>query len=412
MVRRKNFAVAALAFSCSIVFTGAAQPAAHSVGVDSQKPRVFLLDAAKLVRIRNGAGQDLAAQAVVRAAEDEATRVIHQGPFSVTQKAIAPPSGNKHDYMSQAPYFWPDPGKPNGLPYIRRDGQRNPEIRKITDHDEFGEMGHDARALALAYFFTGNVAYADRAALLLRTWFLEPATRMNPNLEFGQGIPGINTGRGIGIIESRSLLDVTEAAGLLAGAPSWTPGDQKGLETWLTQYLAWMRTSEKGKAEDAAKNNHGTWYDLQVADFALFLNDRKLAINTLKGVNTRRIPIQIEPDGRQPLELARTNAWGYSNGNLDGLTQLAALGSEVDVDIWDFRTSDGRSIRAAIDYLLPYALNKKKWEYPQISGFNADSLLHSLQRAAAAYKDTSYEDGAKELAAHRHDLETLLLQMN
>ena len=123
----------------------------------------------------------------------------------------------------------------------------------------------------------------------------------------------------------------------------------------MAAYLSWMRNSQKGKDEDAAKNNHGTWYDLQVTELALFLGDRKLAVDTLERVKTRRIT-QIDPDGRQPLETARTNGWGYSNGNLDGLTQLATLGERVGVDLWNFKTPDGRSIRGAIDFLLPYAV--------------------------------------------------------
>src|SRR5262249_46046832 len=154
----------------------------------------------------------------------------------------------------------------------------------------------------------------------------------------------------------RSLLGVAEAVGLLSGSKSWTTADEKGIKTWMTEYLNWMRTSEKGKAEDAAKNNHGTWYDLQVTELALFLSDRKLAVDTLNRVKIRRIT-QIDPDGRQPLETARTNGWGYSNGNLDGLTQLATLGDRVGVDLWNYRTADGRSIRGAIDYLLPYAVS-------------------------------------------------------
>jgi hypothetical protein len=334
-----------------------------------------------------------------------------EGPFAVTQKAVTPPSGDKHDYMSQAPYFWPDPTKPNGLPYIRHDGEHNPELKKISDHDEFGKMGDDSRALALAYYLTGNQAYADRAALLLRTWFLDPATKMNPNLEFGQGIPGINTGRGIGIIESRSLLGATEAVGLLEGSKTWSAADEQGIKAWIASYLNWMRTSQKGKDEDAAKNNHGTWYDLQVTDLALFLGDRQLAVDTLERVKTRRIT-QIDPDGRQPLETARTNGWGYSNGNLDGLTQLATLGERVGVDLWNYKTPDGRSIRGAIDFLVPYAIAGKKWDYQQIGGFHAGDLEHSLERAAVACHDPKYAAAAAQIRGDMDDLPTVMLASN
>jgi hypothetical protein len=374
-------------------------------------PRVFLYNA-NLLATAHASPKDPRSEALIRAATSAADRAIKEGPFSVMQKGITPPSGDKHDYMSQAPYFWADPSKPNGLPYIRRDGERNPELKKISDHDQFGRMGDDARTLALAFYLTGNQAYADRAALLLRTWFLDPATKMNPHLEFGQGIPGINTGRGIGIIESRSLLAVTDAVGLLPGSKSWTPADEQGMKTWLAAYLHWMQTSEKGRAENAAKNNHGTWYDLQVVDLALFLGDRKLAVDTLNRVKTRRIALQVEPDGRQPLELERTNAWSYSNGNLDGLTQLAVLGDEVGVDLWNFRTADGRSIRAAVDYLLPYANGTKKWDYKQISGFHPDMLEHILERAATAYHDPRYLTAAQTLGAQRDDFETLMLRPN
>jgi hypothetical protein len=373
-------------------------------------PRVFLLNAQELAALRAAAPEDALRKELVASAVAAADRVMTAGPFSVMDKSVTPPSGDKHDYMSRAPYFWADPSKPNGLPYIRRDGEHNPEIKKITDHDEWSRMGECARTLALAWYFTGNAAYANRSALLLRTWFLDPATYMHPNLEFGQGIPGINTGRGIGIIESRVLVDVTDAAGLLSGSPAWTAADDKGLRDWLTQYLHWMRTSEKGQAENAAKNNHGTWYDLQVADIALFLGDRTLAVDTLERVKTRRIAVQIEPDGRQPLELARTNAWGYSNGNLDGLCKLATLGEEAGVDLWNFKTADGRSIRAAIDFLAPYAAGEKKWDYQQIGGFSAGAMLPTLLRAAHAYHDPKYAALASRLGGGNENVETRLLR--
>ncbi|WP_035354215.1 alginate lyase family protein [Edaphobacter aggregans] len=371
-------------------------------------PRVFLLDGNMLAAIKAAPATDPHKQEVLKAATAAADKALTEGPFSVTQKGVTPPSGDKHDYMSQAPYFWPDPAKPNGLPYIRRDGERNPELKKISDHDQFGRLGEASRSLALAWYLTGNPEYANRAALLLRTWFLSPATRMNPNLEFGQGIPGINTGRGIGIIESRSLIPIVDAAGLLAGSPAWTPADQKGLTDWYAAFLDWMLTSKKGRDEDAAKNNHGTWYDLQVTDYALFLGRRSLAVDTLNRAKTRRIAVQIEPDGRQLLELARTKAWGYSIGNLDGLMELAQLGQQVGVDLWGASTPHGRSIRAALDFLLPYALNQKPWDYQQLEGFHGEALLSCLQLAASHYNDPKYTAASQKLGANRNDLATIL----
>lgn len=376
----------------------------------AQQPRTFLLDGRLIAEIKSLPPDDTTRQKIMLLASAEANRAMRQGPFTVTSKQVTPPSGDKHDYMSQAPYFWPDPSKPGGKPYIRKDGERNPEIQKITDHDALGHLGATSRALAIGYYLTGNQEYAQRAALLLRTWFLDPATRMNPNLEFGQGIPGINTGRGIGIIESRPLMDVVDAAGLIAGSPSWSTADQKGLEQWYSEYVHWMRFSQKGQDEDAAKNNHGTWYDLQLTDYGLFLGDRDLARTVVERARTKRIEWQIQPDGRQPLELARTKAFGYSEGNLDGLMQLATLGREVGVDLWSFRTADGRSMLAALDYLLPFALGQKPWPYPQITGFQGNMLLHCTELAALATGDKRYVDAALQLGDRDDDLSFALFR--
>jgi hypothetical protein len=373
-------------------------------------PRVFLLDAQELATLRAADAKDPLRQKLVSAVVAAADHAIAEGPFSVMDKPVTPPSGDKHDYMSRATYFWPDPSKPDGLPYIRHDGQTNPENRRITDHEEFGRMSGAARALALAWYFTGNADYANRAALLLRTWFLDPATKMNPNLEFAQAILGVNTGRGIGIIDTRPLVEAIDAAGLLAGSTAWTAADDKGLHDWFAQYLHWMRTSKNGMDEDAAKNNHGNWYDVQVVSMELFLGDRTEAAATLERVKTRRIAVQIEPDGRQPLELARTKAWGYSNMSLEALCKLATFGDEVGVDLWNFKTADGRSIRAAIDFLVPYAAGEKKWDYQEIAGFHADALMPTLLRAAKAYHDPKYAALAQQIGSGRDDVETLLLR--
>jgi len=354
-------------------------------------PRVFLLDGNHLQslrqRIRDG---DTNLAPALAKFESEAKEALTAGPFSIVQKQANPPSGDKHDYMSQAPYFWPNPDTTNGLPYIRRDGERNPEIKKFPDHRVMDEMVDAAETLALASYLRSDEACAARAGKLLRAWFIEPATRMNPHLKYAQAIPGVNAGRGIGLIETRGLTRVVDAVGLLAGSKEWTDTDQRGLQEWFNHFLQWMIESEHGRDEAAAKNNHGTYYDVQVASFALFVGKNELARDILQSVRQKRIARQIEPDGRQPLELARTRAWSYSIGNLDGLMLLAQLGENVGVDLWNFETPDGRGIRKALDFLLPFAAGDRKWPYQQLGGFSPRALAPALRRAASKYPDARY----------------------
>jgi hypothetical protein len=317
--------------------------------------------------------------------------------LSVADKPQVPPSGDKHDYLSIAPYWWPDPSKPDGKPYIRKDGRTNPD-RSNFDRPKIGRLCEAVPTLALAYAMTGNEAYAARAARLLRCWFLDPATRMNPNLNFGQFIPGITEGRAAGIIETRGLIGVVDAVGLLEGSANWTEQDAEGMRAWFRAYLDWLRTSPIGQDESSARNNHGTWYDAQVVTFALFVGDEGLARKVLTG-SKARIGLQLEPDGRQPLELGRTKALGYSIMNLEGLTTLAALGDRVGVDLWHERSSDGRSIRKALDWIIPYATGAKDWTYQQIVEIRPTGLLIPLRRAAIAYHEPAYEQAIATLIA-------------
>ncbi|HEU4387167.1 MAG TPA: alginate lyase family protein [Blastocatellia bacterium] len=367
---------------------------AHAQTVEQRlpgPPRVFLLDGNHLKeikkRIQSG---DKQLSRALEALEREAEKARSGGIFSVTTKEATPPSGDKHDYMSQAPYFWPNPATANHLPYIRRDGERNPEIDRISDHRNMDRMVSAVETLALTYYFKEDEACASKAAQLIRAWFFDPATRMNPNLQYAQGIPGINTGRGIGLIETRGMTRVVDAAGLLAGSKAWTDADHKQLQGWFGKFLQWMLDSKNGRDEAAAKNNHGTYFDIQSVSFALFVGKRDLAVSILQDARQKRIAGQIEPDGREPLELARTRSWSYSVGNLDGLVRLAILGERLGVDLWNYRSSDGRSIRAALEFLAPYALGEQKWPNQQITEWQPHSLFPLLREASARYTDSRF----------------------
>jgi hypothetical protein len=235
---------------------------------------------------------------LVKRLRTAADSLLTMQPVSVMNKAFTPESGDKHDYMSQAPYFWYDSSKPNGKPYLRRDGQRNPEIYNITDRTDLGRLADASRLLALAWYAAGDEKYARKATALLETWFINDATRMHPNLDFGQAIPGVNSGRGIGIIETVSLLQITDAAILLQGSAAWTSMDAAALKNWFAAYLNWMLTSKNGRDEHAAKNNHGTWYFAQAIDFALFSGDNSRASSLLRESEVR---LDSQLNASQPL---------------------------------------------------------------------------------------------------------------
>jgi hypothetical protein len=368
--------------SITITTTGALQ---------TKRPASLLLDRAYMHDVRaRGEKGDAAIRAAIATLEEDAKKALAIKPVSVMDKTITPPSGDNHDYMSQAPYWWADPSKPDGKPYLRKDGERNPEISKITDRDNLGRLGGAVTTLSLAYASTGREEYAIHAARLMRVWFLDPATRMNPHLTFGQYIPGINQGRGIGIIETRSLPDMLDGIMLISGSTAWTKADEDGLQGWMRAYLSWLIDSTHGREESKNGNNHETWYDVQVAGLAIYTGQVDVARRTLDGARAR-IASQIEPDGRQPRELERTRSWHYSGFNLAAFMDLATLGRHVGVDLWNFRTPDGRSIRQAVDFMVPYAAGEGKWAFDQITEFRASTIHRILRRGAVAWKAPKYK---------------------
>ncbi|QKJ29782.1 alginate lyase family protein [Mucilaginibacter mali] len=363
----------------------------------AQLPEVFLLSpkhmADKKAAYKKGDSKVVSdVTAVVKSADEFLTAK----PASVMEKALTPPSGSKHDYMSMAPYFWPDPAKADGLPYIRKDGQRNPEIKKIVDHELLSNLDNKCKYLSLAYYFTGDEKYAAKVNELLKVWFLDAETKMNPNLNYAQAVRGVNDGRGIGIIETRSLANIADWMGLLAGSKSFTKQNLAAIKDWYKQYLTWMTTSKNGKDEHNAKNNHGTHYDTQVVSFALFTGNTAMAKQVLED-SRKRIATQIEPDGEQKLELERTNALGYSSMNLDGWINMSELGDRAGVNLWDYTTADGRGIRKALDWLLPYALDQKPFTYQQITPYSKDELYHVLLLSAQKYHEPAYSKAAESM---------------
>lgn len=293
-----------------------------------------------------------------------ANKQLSQKIKSVVDKEMTPTSGDKHDYMSMGRYWWPDPTKTDGLPYIRKDGISNPELEKL-DRNPLGSLAKSVASLSIAYYLTSDEKFAQKAVENLRIWFINKETKMNPNMNYGQTIPGKNNGlgRGEGVLDTYSFVEMLDGVELLKKSKTFTVEDQKALKSWFTTYVDWMQTSPVAAEEQNAKNNHGTAFDVQLARFAVFIGNQDLAKKVVNEFPQKRLFAQIEPDGSQPLELARTTALGYSTFNLTHFLDMSEIGNKLNIHLLSATSQDGRSITKAIDFLLPF-LDKPASEFP------------------------------------------------
>ena len=369
--------------------------AASACGLRAQTvsvPKTIFVDGAELARIKQNGDAG-----VIRAARQRADKAMKAVPGSVMDKKSTPPSGDKHDYMSLARYYWPNPNTPDHLPYIRKDGETNPQIKDISDEQNLDHMADQVRDLGLAYYLTGNEAYAGKAAEVLRVWFLNPATKMNPNLQYAQAVLGVNEGRGTGILDARHLIDVVDGLALLRGSKSWGSADEAGIHAWFEAYFTWLTTSDHGKAETAAKNNHGAWKDVQDGAIALYLGKVEFVKTLVETAKMKRVGVEILADGEEPLEEARTKSFSYSVFDLDALMKIAVLGEKVGVDLWDYTAPGGGSIRKSLDYLLLFVGDPGSWKKDNITGMHTDDMKEPLLMGALAYRSAEYESAALKL---------------
>ena len=337
-------------------------------------------DKTHLAQVKEGLGQ-AAYAAAYRSLIKEADRQLTQTPLSVMMKEKTAVSGDKHDYLSLSRYFWPDPTKKDGLPYVSRDGVSNPELEKL-DRPKLALMAGGVTTLSLAWYFSGDEKYAQKAVEMLRVWFLNKDTRMNPNLNHAQIVPGLYGGKGrcYGVIDAYSFVEMLDAVQLLEGSKAFPKKDAKALRKWFAEFLNWILTSEQGIQEGNQLNNHSTARDVQVIAYAKFVGNKKVMDQYFGSFYENRIKAQIQPDGKQPQELRRTLAFGYSQYNLSHMIDVLLMARHA-----GYQTEGLDLVEKAADFLLPY-MGKQvtDWPYQQISDwdFKQNELAKDLYRLA------------------------------
>ncbi len=319
-----------------------------------------------------------------------AQRYLAQEPVTVTSAHSDRSRGGPHDYFSEGDYWWPNPKDP-GAPYVRRDGFSNP-VNFNAHREALMRLSVIAPTLAAAWRLTKDMQYSAHFVKHLRAWFVEPATKMNPNLEYAQAISGVTQGRGIGIIDTLQLVEVVRAARVLEAAGGINAADAQPIRAWFESYVEWMSTSKNGKDEEMAKNNHGTCWVLQVAEFSQFAKRADLTTLCRDRFTSVIVPDQIATDGSLPLELARTKPYSYSLFDMDVLSGICQSLSTHEINLWNFKGPNGAGVGEAVAFMFPFIADKSKWPFAKdVEHFDdLTARRPSLLFAGEALRQPSY----------------------
>jgi hypothetical protein len=373
-------------FCCLILglfcFSCFASESVKTENSDQYLSELLLLDASLLNQSKTNQQKVATNLAVLIKNADQA---LTMQSVNVTQNETVAVSGDPHDYFSVGPYWWPDPSKKNGLPWINRDGQVNQTMRgPDSDAKLFQQLMRAIRVLGLAYYFTEQQKYAAKAQQLLQVWFIDPDTKMSPHLNYAQSIPGRVHGRGIGIIDWRLMPHLLDTLTLIS--PQTDTLFEDDMQQWLTIFLGWMIESKNGQDEAAMKNNHGTFYDVILASLAIHLKFDDLAKNIFAN-SKKRITSQIKKDGRQPHELKRTKPFHYSAFNLLAFTQLAQMATKLDINLWDYPSKKDQRVYRAYRFMLENIDSSQFWPGSQEKYLPFDKLVGTGFRIQAAMAD-------------------------
>ena len=332
----------------------------------------------------------------------KAEKTLSMDRLSVVDKSLTPPSQDKHDYMSLGPYFWPNPKTKDGYPYIRRDGKVNPNALIDSDSPRLVRLANALETLALAYYYTNNTKYAQRAVEMIQIWFINDSTKMNPHLKYAQGIPGTVPGRALGILDGRHFVRILDSITLIENSNLLSSKDLEVIKQWVKDYQNWLLNGEYAYDESHRPNNHGTFYDYQVVGYALYLEQPKKAKELLTNAQYIRLGSHIGSKGQNFHELERTRPLHYSLFDLEAMIGLALYSDHYDdVNFWTF-TINQTSLKKAIDYVVKYKNNRDMW-LVENENVNFMDLTPTLLVAAQKYQTDEYNKEILKLWRSKQD---------
>ncbi len=341
----------------------------------SQTINTITFDNENLLRLKDALKYDLKIQTSKNELIKKCNGILNRSKtYSVTYNISAYPFAKSNDYTSRSRYWWPNPKTRDGLPYILIDGKVNRYSEKVSDKPMIDGLANDVIHLGVAYFYTKDESYVKWAAKLLDCFFVNNDTKMNPNFNFSQVVPGQDDSGG-SIMESVVLINVIEGIQLMKSSPNFPQKLKTELNRWFLQYLNWLNSDPVGKKNARYTNNRGTYYTLLRCAIALYVDNVDLSRDIFKNEAFKRVDEQISKEGIMSKEISRTLPLGYVKYNLSGFLQLNEIGKKLGFDLLNYRGANGQSLKNALAWLNSFRDQSNVWKYSTERGITTPRLL-------------------------------------
>lgn len=305
-----------------------------------------------------------------------------------------------NNFASLAPFYHPDPASDTGFPYIRIDGNRNPIAAQTSDNKHVNRLYAIVYPCAVLYYFTKSEDYAIQAIQAIEKFFINPDTKMNPNITYSGMVIGNSLEdlriRGA-IIDTNYLSIMPDLIELLKPSPHWTNDINSAMVLWFDTFSDWFKTNPRGILQGGYNHNIKTSYMKQLCAYLTFCGKTEEAKTYLESNLKNLMVAQIDSDGKQVLEMSRVKNRHYSNFNLTLLVNLATIANSLGINVWNYEDSEGRgSIKKAMKYLAYYYLHPTEWTFSDEA--NNSAMTRSwLQAGVELYDDQILSDVFREV---------------
>ena len=218
------------------------------------------------------------------------------------------------------------------------------------NQEDFRSLVQNCTMLTLASYFSDDNSYADHAVSIIKEWFLDQNTKVNPSKVFTEA-----THR---LLKTTYVYTLFDSLRLLRKKGRFSEDEWHGLQRWFTQVMEAMDQSARAwRLGYTSKDHIGLYYDIQYSSIAAFINNSTQMYKTIQD-SIARLYEHVAPDGTLHNEITKKSCESNQIFALAGWQTMDRMASKLGIDLWNQAIDDSdkysrlcRTMVTTISYL-------------------------------------------------------------